>query len=86
MRAQKLDHLGREPDAPTAKRVEVRMHRASPLFKLYVLNGEEVFFGFYPVVERTVAIKGEPMAIYDLLGKDVQLFPYTGHRRRVSRV
>jgi DNA-binding transcriptional regulator YhcF (GntR family) len=56
--------------------VEVRMHRASPLFKLYVLNGEEVFFGFYPVIERTVAIKGEPMAIYDLLGKDVQLFHY----------
>ncbi len=56
--------------------VEVRMHRASPLFKLYVLNGEEVFYGFYPVVERTVSIKGEPMAIYDLMGKDVPLFHY----------
>lgn len=56
--------------------VEVRMHRASPLFKLYILNGEEVFFGFYPVVERTVSIKGEPMAIYDLMGKDVPLFHY----------
>ncbi|ROT25536.1 winged helix-turn-helix domain-containing protein [Micromonospora sp. HM5-17] len=56
--------------------VEVRMHRAAPLFKLYILNGEEVFFGFYPVVERTVSIKGEPMAIYDLMGKDVPLFHY----------
>jgi DNA-binding transcriptional regulator YhcF (GntR family) len=56
--------------------VEVRMHRASPLFKLYILNGEEVFYGFYPVVERTVAIKGEPTAIYDLMGKDVPLFHY----------
>ncbi|MBM0275804.1 GntR family transcriptional regulator [Micromonospora tarensis] len=56
--------------------VEVRMHRASPLFKLYMLNGEEVFFGFYPAVERTVTIKGEPMAIYDLMGKDVPLFHY----------
>ncbi|WP_371409832.1 GntR family transcriptional regulator [Micromonospora zamorensis] len=56
--------------------VEVRMHRASPLFKLYILNGEEVFFGFYPAVERTVTIKGEPMAIYDLMGKDVPLFHY----------
>ncbi|MEV6634387.1 GntR family transcriptional regulator [Actinoplanes sp. NPDC051470] len=55
---------------------EVRMHRASPLFKLYLLNGEEVFYGFYPVVERTVSIKGEPMAIYDLMGKDVPLFHY----------
>ncbi|SIQ25886.1 hypothetical protein SAMN05444858_101669, partial [Micromonospora avicenniae] len=56
--------------------VEVRMHRASPLFKLYILNGEEVFYGFYPVVERTASIKGEPMAIYDLMGKDVPLFHY----------
>lgn len=56
--------------------VEVRMHRASPLFKLYILNNEEVFYGFYPVVERTVAIKGEPTAIYDLMGKDVPLFHY----------
>jgi DNA-binding transcriptional regulator YhcF (GntR family) len=51
--------------------------RASPLFKLYIINGEEVFYGFYPVVERTVSIKGEPTAIYDLMGKDVPLFHYT---------
>ncbi|MEU7652477.1 winged helix-turn-helix domain-containing protein [Micromonospora taraxaci] len=56
--------------------VEVRMHRGSPQFKLYLLNAEEVFFGFYPAVERTVTIKGEPMAIYDLMGKDVPLFHY----------
>lgn len=56
--------------------VDVRMHRASPLFKTYIINNEEVFFGFYPVVERTVSIKGEPVAIYDLMGKDVPLFNY----------
>jgi DNA-binding transcriptional regulator YhcF (GntR family) len=56
---------------------EVRMHRASPLFKLYLLNNEEAFHGFYPVVERTVSIKGEPTPIYDLMGKDVPLFHYT---------
>ena len=55
---------------------EVRVHSAAPLFKLYFLNDEEVFFGFYPVVERNVVIKGEPVAIYDLLGKDVPLFYY----------
>ncbi|RKN24189.1 GntR family transcriptional regulator [Micromonospora musae] len=55
---------------------EVRMHRGSPQFKLYLLNAEEVFFGFYPAVERTVTIKGEPTAIYDLMGKDVPLFHY----------
>jgi hypothetical protein len=53
------------------------VHSAAPLFKLYFLNNEEAFFGFYPVVERNVAIKGEPVAIYDLMGKDVPLFHYT---------
>jgi DNA-binding transcriptional regulator YhcF (GntR family) len=56
---------------------EVRVHSAAPLFKLYFLNGEEAFFGFYPVVERNVSIKGEPVAIYDLMGKDVPLFHYS---------
>jgi DNA-binding transcriptional regulator YhcF (GntR family) len=57
--------------------VDVRVHSAAPLFKVYFLNNEEVFFGFYPVVERNVVIKGEPIAIYDLMGKDVPLFHYT---------
>jgi DNA-binding transcriptional regulator YhcF (GntR family) len=56
---------------------EVRVHSVAPLFKLYFLNNEEAFFGFYPVVERNVIIKGEPVAIYDLMGKDVPLFHYT---------
>ncbi|WP_018352196.1 winged helix-turn-helix domain-containing protein [Longispora albida] len=55
----------------------VRIHSAAPLFKMYILNGEEAWFGFYPVIERTVSIQGEPTAIYDLLGKDVPLFHYT---------
>jgi len=55
---------------------EVRVIRATPLLKLYMLNGEEAFFGFYPAVERTVAIKGEPVVIYDLMGKDATLFHY----------
>jgi DNA-binding transcriptional regulator YhcF (GntR family) len=57
-----------------AATVQVRVHNAAPLFKLYILNSEEVFFGFYPIIERTISIKGEPVAIYDLLGKDVPLF------------
>jgi DNA-binding transcriptional regulator YhcF (GntR family) len=53
---------------------QVRVHRGTPLFKLYILNGEEAFFGFYPVVEHTVTIKDQPVAIYDPMGKDAILF------------
>jgi DNA-binding transcriptional regulator YhcF (GntR family) len=53
---------------------EVRVHRAAPLFKLYILNGDEAFFGFYPVREHKVTIKGEAHAVYDLMGKDAILF------------
>lgn len=69
---QELADLGLVP----AVSVEVRTHSATPLFKLYMLNNEEVFFGFYPAVERNVSIQGESVPIYDLLGKDVPLFHY----------
>jgi DNA-binding transcriptional regulator YhcF (GntR family) len=55
---------------------EVRTVRATPLFKIYLLNDEETFFGFYPAVEREVTIKGEPTSIYDLMGRDATLFHY----------
>jgi DNA-binding transcriptional regulator YhcF (GntR family) len=67
-----LSDLGLIPSAT----VDVRVWGGAPQFKLYIINNEEVFFGFYPVVERTVTIKGAPVAIYDLLGKDVPLFHY----------
>jgi DNA-binding transcriptional regulator YhcF (GntR family) len=67
-----LSDLGLIPSAT----VSVRVWNGAPQFKLYILNNDEVFFGFYPVVERTVTIKNSPVAIYDLLGKDVPLFHY----------
>jgi DNA-binding transcriptional regulator YhcF (GntR family) len=56
---------------------EVRLFPAAPLFKLYVLNGQDAFFGFYPMVEHTVRIDGQPVAIYDPMGKDALLFHRT---------
>jgi hypothetical protein len=35
-----------------------------------------VFFGFYPITEHTVALGGEPVPMFDLMGKDVTLFHY----------
>jgi DNA-binding transcriptional regulator YhcF (GntR family) len=56
---------------------EVRVHRATPMFKLYMLNNEEAFFGFYPVREHVLSLGGEPQAIYDLMGKDAILFQHS---------
>ena len=55
-------------------RAEVRAFHTSPLFKLYLLNRSEAFFGFYPVVRHSVAIAGEPVEIFDPMGKDAMLF------------
>ncbi|MDA3644154.1 winged helix-turn-helix domain-containing protein [Saccharopolyspora indica] len=55
---------------------KVRVYRGVPLFKLYLLNGEEAFFGFYPVVEHPVPINGAPVPIFDLMGKDATLFHF----------
>jgi DNA-binding transcriptional regulator YhcF (GntR family) len=57
--------------------VEIRVHHLAPLFKLYLLNNEEAFFGFYPIREHKVTLKGETRPMYDLLGKDAVLFHHT---------
>jgi DNA-binding transcriptional regulator YhcF (GntR family) len=69
---RELGDLGLVPSV----NIDVRAHSATPLFKLYILNNEEVFFGFYPAVERTVTIGARSVPILDLLGKDVPLFHY----------
>jgi DNA-binding transcriptional regulator YhcF (GntR family) len=56
---------------------EVRVHSAAPLFKLYIINNEEAFFGFYPVLEHNVRIGGESVAIFDPMGKDATLFHHS---------
>lgn len=56
---------------------EVRVHRAAPMFKLYLLNDREAFFGFYPVREHVVSFGGQPQTIYDLMGKDAILFHHS---------
>jgi DNA-binding transcriptional regulator YhcF (GntR family) len=55
---------------------QVRVHRATPMFKLYILNGDEAFFGFYPIAEHAVTLHGQPVAMFDLMGKDATLFHY----------
>ncbi|MDX8051882.1 winged helix-turn-helix domain-containing protein [Lentzea sp. BCCO 10_0798] len=68
-----LGALGLVKDATA----EVRVHPAAPLFKLYLINNEEAFFGFYPVREHVLSLGGEPQAIYDLMGKDAILFQHS---------
>jgi DNA-binding transcriptional regulator YhcF (GntR family) len=56
----------------------VRLHGAAPMFKLYILNRSEAFFGFYPITEHAVTLHGETVPMYDLMGKDATLFHYDG--------
>ena len=58
--------------------VETRVHSCSPLFKLYLINGTDLFFGFYPVREHDVTIDGDQVPIFDPMGKDTELFHHTG--------
>jgi len=56
---------------------EIRAHPATPLFKLYLINNEEAFFGFYPVVEHVINLGGDTQSMYDLMGKDAILFHHS---------
>jgi hypothetical protein len=56
-------------------RAQVRTHGTAPLFKLYILNRAEAFFGFYPIVEHTISLGDQQhVPMYDLMGKDVTMF------------
>lgn len=68
-----LGELGLIADA----HAEVRVAPAVPLFKLYLINGTEAFFGFYPVQEHTVKLDNQPTAMWDLMGKDAVLFHHS---------
>lgn len=54
--------------------VNVRTHNVTPSFKLYLINNEDAFFGFYPVYRRTVETDGRDVNRYGMKGKDAQLF------------
>lgn len=70
---EELADLGLVADAT----VETRLHGSAPLFKAFVLNGTDVFFGYYPVVRHEVRIDGKKQAIFDPMGKDAVMFQHT---------
>jgi DNA-binding transcriptional regulator YhcF (GntR family) len=67
-----LGELGLVPDV----QAEIRLSPAVQLFKIYILNESEVFFGYYPVTEHKVTLNGNPAAMWDLMGKDTVLLNF----------
>lgn len=49
---------------------EVRTQWVAPMFKVLILNCQELFFGFYDVVPHSISVGGEQVAIFDLMGMD----------------
>jgi hypothetical protein len=70
---QELARLGRIKEAST----EIRAYQVPPLFKLYLLNREEAFFGLYPLVEHKIPFPDGSHAMYDLMGKDAVVFRHS---------
>lgn len=56
---------------------EIRTVPATPLHKLYVLNGIEALMGHYHVVREEVTYQGEELRIYDVIGLESTLFRFT---------
>jgi len=70
---EELADLGLVPHA----NVETRRFGAAPMFKAYVINDADAFFGYYPVVKHEVRVDGQHIATYDPMGKDAVLFHWT---------
>jgi hypothetical protein len=56
---------------------QIRAHQLPPLFKMYILNGDEAFFGLYPLVKHDIPLPGGTRDMYDLMGKDATVFRYS---------
>jgi hypothetical protein len=70
---QELARLGRIKEAST----EIRAYQVPPLFKLYLLNSDEAFFGLYPLVEHKIPFPDGTHPVYDLMGKDAMVFRHS---------
>jgi DNA-binding transcriptional regulator YhcF (GntR family) len=70
---EELADLGLVSDAA----VEIRVHGSAPLFKCYIVNNVDVFFGYYPVVKHEVRIGHKRQTIFDPMGKDAVMFQHT---------
>jgi hypothetical protein len=70
---EELADLGLVP----AAEVSARVHGSAPLFKCYIVNEADVFFGYYPVVRHDVRIEGKKRTILDPMGKDAVMFHHT---------
>jgi hypothetical protein len=57
--------------------VRIRVHGCPPLCKLYILNDDEVFFGFYPIRPHAVTIGDATHEVFDLMGKEASVFRHT---------
>ncbi|MFE7326563.1 GntR family transcriptional regulator [Streptomyces sp. NPDC057565] len=68
-----LSHLGLVAESS----VSVRVHSGTQFFKLYVINNEDAFFGYYPIRPNKVVVQGETIEIFDLVGKDATLFHHS---------
>ncbi|MFE2296021.1 HAD hydrolase-like protein [Streptomyces sp. NPDC059452] len=55
-------------------KVSVRVHSGTQFFKLYLINQDDAFFGYYPIRPNKVVAQGEAIEIYDLVGADATLF------------
>ncbi|KFK91564.1 GntR family transcriptional regulator [Streptomyces sp. JS01] len=68
-----LEHLGLVQES----NVSVRVHSGTQFFKLYIVNKEDAFFGYYPIRPNKVIAQGESIEIFDLVGKDTILFHHS---------
>lgn len=56
---------------------EIRLHQVAPLFKLYLINDHDAFFGYYPIQRYELHPGDKSRDIYDLMGKDAAIFHHS---------
>lgn len=65
--------------------VEIKEVPITPVFKVYLVNERQVLMGYYAVKPRSVDFKGEELAIYDVDGLGVSLYPQGPVQRTATK-
>ena len=55
----------------------IRVIPTPPISKLYLINGDEAFHGWYAITKHKVRFEGQTLAVTDLMGRDTDLLHFT---------
>ena len=66
-------------------RLEVHLHRLSPLFKAIIINDDVMYLGLYPIAATPISINGVEAQLWDYRGERARMLGYGASGSAIER-